>query len=315
MGIKESCADKKIDPQQIKIDFQDNAGNARQAVSIAQRHLSQGVQAYISGVSPMSLAVAPQVSESKMPHLLVAFDANICKGHPERMRILPHYKIEGPVYVDFARFKKAKRVFGIVHNNSAYIDEFAQIVEPGLKASGIAFQKELFEFDHKDFRSIALKAKEFKPDLIFVAGFSTHIVPTIEALKANGMVHDQNVLVTLDFIDLLYTNAPSDVLSDVPFIAPAFELPGISKMAQGWKGRYEKEFGNKPNYVEAYAYDTGTLMVDAFAKEKKMTIESLKAALPKEGVTGTIKLDADGDLAVPLHTAIVNKEGEVSKIH
>src|SRR5262249_27660738 len=152
---------------------------------------------YISGGSPMSLAIAPEISKAGIPHLLVAFDAYICHNGPNRLRILPHYKIEGPVYVDFAKRQHAKRVFIVYpNNNSAYRDEFEKIVEPALSQAGIQHASEVFDFETKDYRTLALKANQYKPDLIMVGAFSVQIYPMLSSLRNYGLVKNDNVLCT-----------------------------------------------------------------------------------------------------------------------
>src|SRR5262249_46064103 len=148
---------------------------------------------------------------------------------PNRLRVLPHYKIEAPVYVEFAKRQKAKRVFIVFpNNNSAYRDEFEKIVEPALTSAGIAFQSEVFDFDTKDYRTLVLKAAQYKPDLIMVGAFSVQIHPFLAALRSYGLLKKDNVICTLDFIDLLHNGTPKTELTGIPFIAPSCEVESKS---------------------------------------------------------------------------------------
>jgi branched-chain amino acid transport system substrate-binding protein len=316
MGIEDACKQLAVPADKFKIDFQDNAGQPSRAVSILRKQMMDRMDFYISGVSPESLAIAPEVGNQKVPHLMVAFDAFICRNDQNRLRIFPHFKLEGPVYVEYAKKRHAKRVFIIANINSAYNDELDKIVEPGLAKLGIEYQRESFEFGTKDYRTIALKASKYKPDLIFIAGFSVHIYPILGALRQYGLIKDGNVLSTMDFIDLLHNNTAKAELTDLPFITPAFELSSIqSKPAvSDWSRRYEKAYKKSPSYVEAYAYDTGRILVAAYKKSGRSDVKSIRDVLPFHGISGDIALDQDGDLSIKLHVAKVSKDGKVSAI-
>ncbi len=317
MGIDDGCKQCLVPRDSFKVDFQDNAGKPSQAVSILRKQLMEPASLYISGVSPESLAIAPEITGKGIPHLLVAFDAYICSQGPNRLRILPHYKIEGPVYANYAKARRAKRVFIIANINPAYNQEFDKIVEPALAKAGIAYQRESFDFDTKDYRTIALKASKYQPDLIMIAGFSVHIYPILGALKEYGLIKNGNVLCTLDFIDLLHNATPKAELVGIPFITPAFELTSsqASKNVSDWVQRYERTYKKNPAYVESYAYDTGRILVAAYKKTGRLDAHSIRAVLPFHGFSGDISLDEDGDLTTKLYVAEMGRDGKVKPIY
>jgi ABC-type branched-subunit amino acid transport system substrate-binding protein len=180
--------------------------------------------------------------------------------------------------------------------------------------AGVKFENERFEFDTKDYRSIALKASQYKPDLIIISGYSVHLYPLIAALRNYGLIHDGNVITTLDLIDLLHNKGSRQELAGIAFTTPDYEIPGAVKDAPSWAKRYEQQFGKEPSYVEAYAYDTGRIMVSAFKKSGKVDNTSLRAVLPFFGVCGKITVDQDGDLSSKLHIAQITADGGVKQV-
>jgi len=66
--------------------------------------------------------------------------------------------------------------------------------------------------------------------------------------------------------------------------------------------------------VPAYAYDNGTLIVNAYAKRRIVDLSSLMAAIPFEGITGTINLDHDRDIVSTLTLARVDKKGKIVEV-
>jgi ABC-type branched-subunit amino acid transport system substrate-binding protein len=315
MGIDEACKQYSVPRENVILDFEDNAWQPSKAVTVMQKQMLTPPDIYISGGSPMSLAIAPQISKAAIPHLLVAFDAFICRSGANRLRILPHFKIEGPVYIDYAKRQHAKRVFIVFpNNNSAYKDEFEKIVEPALSKAGIEFKSELFEFETKDYRTVALKAAQYKPDLIMIGALSVQIYPLLAALRNYGLVKKDNVICTLDFIDLLHNGTPKSELVGIPFIAPPCEVDASHLMDNDWKKHYEQRFGHTPSYVAAYGYETARLMVAAYKKTGKLDTQAIRSILPVHGICGDIDLDKDGDLNTKLFVAELDGDGKIKRL-
>jgi ABC-type branched-subunit amino acid transport system substrate-binding protein len=128
------------------------------------------------------------------------------------------------------------------------------------------------------------------------------------------MVKDGSVISTLDFVDLLHNNTPKDELTGVAFIAPEFEIPNAVPGAFQWRKKYKEQFGKDATYVEAYAYDTGRIIVAAKKKGGTVTEETIRSVLPFKGITGNIQLDQDGDLISTLTIAKISADGTIEEI-
>lgn len=314
MGIDDGCADLGVPRNTFALDFQDNAGKPADAVSVFQKQQINGFDVYISGSSEMTQAVAKQVDTTKVPHFIVAFDAFLTVENPARLRIMPNCKIEGPLFIRYAKMRKAKNVY-IINLNSFYANnEFEKIVEPGLKEAGIESQRELFDFNQKDYKTIALKVKEKNPDLIFVCGYSFHLRPLVRDLRTTGLVKDGSVMSVLDFVDMLYDNTPKEELEGVVFASPLIEIKDRVPAAKAWRETYKKKFGESPTYVAAYAYDSGRVLAKAQKESGKTDKASILKALPYEGVTGTIRLDEGGDIIATVTLARVTSDGTVEEL-
>src|SRR5688572_9846373 len=194
MGIEEASKEFGVDPNIFRVDFQDNAGKPAQSASVIQKQLSAGFDVYITGSSEAAKAVVAQVDPLGVPTFIAAFDPFLAAEAPNRLRIMANSKVEAPIFIAYAKKQKAKSVY-VIHVNSAYAnEEFGRIVEPALKAEGITVTDEPFEFENKDFKTIALKAARSKADLIFVCGYSFQLLPLLRDLRANGVVKDGRVM-------------------------------------------------------------------------------------------------------------------------
>jgi ABC-type branched-subunit amino acid transport system substrate-binding protein len=103
MGIDDASKEMGIPRQTFLVDMQDNQGRPADAATIAQKQAITGFDVYVSGTTQMSLAVAPMIDRTPALHLLVSYDAHLAEGAPNRMRILTHFKAEGPVYVEYSK--------------------------------------------------------------------------------------------------------------------------------------------------------------------------------------------------------------------
>jgi ABC-type branched-subunit amino acid transport system substrate-binding protein len=312
MGFDDGSKEQGVGRDAFELDIQSNDGAPKQAVSVLQKQLTGKFDVYISGFSSPARAVAPEIDKLDVAHVILAFDAFITAGSKNRLRLSPHYKLEGPLLVEYAKQQGAKRVAILSLNLASMFEEYTKLVEPELAKAGIVSMREVYDFGTTEYGPIALKAAEFKPDLVMVSGFSTSIYPMVKALRALDLIKDGNVICAMDFIDLLHNNTPREELAGIAYVAPYFDLPGVVAGAADWIARYKQRFdGKEPSYIGAYGYDTARIIVTAYKKAGVVTTDSIRGVLPYNGVTGTVTIDDDGDLASTLGIAKIGKSGDI----
>jgi branched-chain amino acid transport system substrate-binding protein len=314
LGLEDAAKEFGVNPSIFTTDFQDNAGKPAQAASVVQKQLAAGFDVYISGSSEAAKAVVAQVDPLVVPHFIAAFDPFLAAESPSRLRIMANSKVEAPIFISYAKKRKAKTVY-VIHVNSAYAnEEFGKIVEPALKADGMTVTDEAFEFENKDFKTIALKAARANPDLIFVCGYSFQLLPLLRDLRANALVKDGRVMGVMDVVDFLYDNTPKSEFDGLVFACPLFDIPGATPKAAEWRQRYQQRFGRNPSYVPAYAYDNAWAIVKAYKDSGRVTVDSIRGSLPFQGITGQIQLDADGDIIATVALAELGPDGKPRQI-
>ena len=301
MGIEEAAAARGLDKSLFKVDAQDNQGLMKNGVRIMGADKLKGFDAYMSGLSTVSAAIAQEVDKNlEAPHFFIAFEASITRAAANRFRTMPSYKIEGPMYVKYAKHRKATRIFILAMNVASVDEQLRLFVEPQLAEAGIEFHRERYEIMTTDYRSLALKALAFKPDLILINGLSFNLIPMIQALRSQGLEIDGNVLTTMDMLDVIYAEDKLTGLEGIVSIAPTFEIPGRVPEADAWRERFTAYGGKVPNYVQAHAYDTGQMLVAAYERNQSITPDSIKSIFPFKGVVGEVGLDEHGDLITEL---------------
>lgn len=310
LGLDETCAKLNVDCAQFKLDAQDNASQPQQAVTIAQSQLLSNPVAIVSGTSDVSSAIAPFFDDLDVAHFMIAFDARIVEKGASRMRMFPNFKDESLAYLRLIDKLQPKKIVALVLNSSSNTEMFETVVGQGIRDRNIDYTILTYDFDTTDYSNIALKAKEANPDLFMITGYSFQIYPVMKALRSYG-VDPSKIVVTMDFIDLIYNGTPVDELKGYYFTSPIYEVPGALPGTEAFRASYKAKYGANPSYVEAYAYDTAALIVAAQAKRGKVDKASIIAVTPFDGVTGKITFDEFGDIK---GTTTVSKYGEDGNI-
>jgi ABC-type branched-subunit amino acid transport system substrate-binding protein len=316
LGLDEACKAYNIDRKIFVVDFQDNGGKPSQAISVAQKQLSTGFDVYISGSSECSMAVVSEIDPLQIPHFIAAFDPFLASENPSRLRIMANSKIEAPLFIAYAKSKKAKTVH-IIHLNSKYAqEEFGRIVQPRLEQEGVKVSSESFDFTTADYKSIAIKAKKINADLTIVAGYSFHLRPLINEIRTAGMlVEEGKVMGAMDVVDFFYDGTSALELNNMIFACPIFDLSDGLNKTNDFRKIFHSKFGKNPSYVPAYAYDNAWAIVKAYHEFGKVSVKGIRDTLPLMGVTGKIKLDNDGDIEATIEIARIGKNNKIEKIN
>ena len=315
MGIEDACKKYNVDPTIFSVNFQDNSGDATQAISAYQKQKLGGFDVFISVSTIPVNAFANQVDQTGKPHFIASFDPFVTKGGANRFRVMANSKIEAPLLIDYALSQKAKKVYVVQLNFPYAEEEFAKIVQPQLEAKGVKVIRERYEVDQRDFKTVVAKIKAENPDIVYICGYSFHVQPFIRDLRAADMVKKGKVVSVMDFVDLLYGGTPVEELKDVVFVCPLFDIPGKVAGGPEWRARYEQLYKVKPTYVPAYAYDNATMIVKAYAESKGIVnTETLKKTVPFAGVNGTINLDDDRDIMSTITLARLNDKGKIEEV-
>jgi branched-chain amino acid transport system substrate-binding protein len=307
MAIEDLEKENPVTPL-LKLDWQDNASEPKNTVSIWQKQSLDSPDIYISGLKPQASAIADQVTAKGIPHFLWLLDAFINKNSTNNLRTWVNYKIEAPLYLNYAKQIKAKRVailYTLLPNTS---EQFNTLVIPELKKQGIdQIFVEPFKIDTNEFRDIAVKIKNFKPDLIILNGFQGELVAQVRALRPLGLIKEGNTIATFDMlstIDILGADELEGILVTSPLFVSRSDIGAIKQ----WRERFKSKYNREPIFTNAFGYDMIVVINDAAKRlqipaTSKQWIEAIRAT-NAQGVTGTLAFDEDGTLITPLEVGV-----------
>lgn len=290
MGVHSACEELNVPEEQIYISIMDNQGKASEGVSVFQKQMLEEFDVYISGVSDVTKEIIGLVDSTHVPHYLVAFDKKMPELGENRIRLLANYNLEIPLYENFVKGKSPKRVFSICHASSVNQEIFTTGVEPFLKENNIEFMRENVDWSTSDYRTLSLKIKKFNPDLILINAFSGQMQRLLPALRDQDLIKNHNTYCGLDFVDFVGMNDFPDFAKDIVFTATEFDFNKTTRI-NGWEKQYYEQYNVRPTYISAYGYDTGRMIIYAFAKEGVVNVNSLLKTTPFEGMSGIVVID------------------------
>lgn len=318
---------RKTDPSGpgFFIDWQDNAGDPQRAVTIFQRQMMSEYDIYWSGVNPQTRAIQDQVDAKGLPHFVWVFNASLNKnkdapgGIKNTFRTWVNFKIEPAVLLNCIKSRKAKRVAIVYVQLPNTEEEYQHIVLPALKQMKINdVLTETYDPKLGDYKAIAVKVRDFKPDLIILSGFQENFVGLIRAMRPFGLTDQGKLICSYDLLDAAKLLG-KDELEGLRVVAPIFATHENNPRIKGWSERFRKKTNRSPLYTNAFAYDAIGIIYDAAHRmilpaSSEQWIQALQEA-KIDGVTGPCVFDDDGSLVTPIEMAVYRNGVPVPESH
>ena len=184
----------------------------------------------------------------------------------------------------------------------------------------LKFHKKLFSLLNLVYSNQELykDINDLRKDLTIAAGYSFHLRPLINEIRAAGMlVEEGKVMGAMDVVDFLNDGTSISELQNMIFACPTFvfDTSNASTKASDFRKLFNSKFGKNPSYVPAYAFDNAWAIVKAYHEFGKVSVKGIRDTLPLMGVTGKIKLDNDGDIEATIDIARIGKNNMIEKIN
>jgi branched-chain amino acid transport system substrate-binding protein len=298
----------------FQVDWHDNTGSPKTTLSVYQRQIMDLPDIYWSGVKPQTMAINDQLRRAEIPHFVWTFDPFINKESKEahlpanNFRTWVNFKIEAPALINYVAEKKAKRVAIIYVKLPNSQEEFDGIVIPALKAMKIQdILVDTYDAGTKDYAALAVKVRDFKPDVIILNGFQDNFVGLTRAFRPLGLIHHGNTICSFDLLDASRVLG-KDELEGLRVVTPMFADHRDNAEIKGWSTRFYQRTGLWPLYTSAYSYDAIMIINEAAKKlalpaKSEQWLKALKATKMR-GVTGPLSFDEDGSLNTPVEVAV-----------
>ncbi|MRX06228.1 ABC transporter substrate-binding protein [Pseudoduganella sp. FT25W] len=291
----------------IVLQAEDDAGDPKQATTVAQKL----VDAKVQGV------IGHETSGTAIPASRMYYDAGIPQITPSAsspqytrqrynttFRNIANDEQLGPALARYAMQNMQVKRIAVVDDRTSYgkglADEFSKTVKRTGAASGTTIVATQYTNDKAtDMMAILTAIKASKPDMIFFGGMDAVAAPMLRQMKQLGfpvkfMGGDG---MCSDSVPRLAGDGMSDgqvICAEAGGVEPAQE-----KGMEDFRAAYKKRYGIEVQTYAPYAYDALMTMVDAMQKAGSPDPAKYLPVLAKikhKGVTGNISFDARGDV-------------------
>jgi ABC-type branched-subunit amino acid transport system substrate-binding protein len=297
MAIDEINAKGGVLGRKLKLEQQDDPCEAQQAVAAANKLVSQGVVAAVSGYCSGSFLATEKVyNDAKIGVVVPAANASsLTEQKFASVNLMnPTNKDQARTAADYIlNVWKGKKV-AIIHDNSAFAKELGDLTKAALqgKAEVVAF--EAITKGEKDFSATLTAIKAKNPDVIDWTGYYAEGGLIIKQARALGMtakimVPDGSNDPTL--IEIAGAQAAEGVANTTTPSAADFEG------TKDWIPQYKQKFG-EPGPYSAQAYDATYIVAEAIKKAGSTDREAVQKAIRAiqyNGLTGKVAFDENGN--------------------
>lgn len=287
----------------IDIDFQDNAGSAKTALTIFHKQKINHPDLYMSGVTTQTMSLIDIVKDNNIPHYIWSFTPLKLNAEDNMYRTFLNLGVEADQYIRIIKERNCKKVAFIFNDIIGVRQQCEEYIIPALKniLPDCNIVSIPFPVEASDTKNVILKAKSENPDLIIINGFKNNMINMVRDLRKYDMVSDNNIIGSFDLLDAAVELKPEE-LENITISVPHFLTNKSPEKYEEWRNTFVRKYGREPEYTDAYAYDSGHLLVEIAKKAKSQNFDIREALLSIsfEGVTGHVQLDNNGDLMVPI---------------
>ena len=292
-------------PATFELVSEDDQGDPKTAVQVAQRLLDSGVKGIVGHLNSGATVVASRVyATAGMPQIapVATNPALTQQGFPTTFRLMATDTQQGARMAAFIRRLPPKPRVALIDDRSTYGQGLIDVVEHDLAAAGIQPVKREYTTDQAvDFSGILTSIKASAPNVFVFGGADAQAGPMVRRMGELGIkaafIGGDGVC-TGDWTRLsgganenqycTQAGAPRDRMLSYPHFAE----------------RFEKQFGTKVVAFAPYSYDSTMLLIDAMKRahssDPKIYLSAL-ASTRYTGITGPIAFTPKGE----------NRNGEV----
>ncbi len=297
--------------KKITVLVGDDQSDPKQAVSIANKFITQGVVAVIGHFnSSCSIPASDIYNRADIPMITPASTNPQLteRGYKNVFRICGRDDQQGIIGAEFIKKKLGFKRVAIIHDRTTYGQGLAEEVKKALAGYGeIVYFGGITKGD-QDFKPVLTSVKEKRPDIIYFGGIYPEAGLIVKqareiGIKASFMSGDG----TIDpkFIEIAGTAAEGTYLT---FGQDPEKLP----TAKDFLKKYRERFGD-PGPYSIYAYDATNVLLTAIKEAGSTDGKAISQKLHElefKGALGDIKFDQKGDVVKSPYVVWITRKGK-----
>ncbi|MCO5063079.1 MAG: ABC transporter substrate-binding protein [Rhizobiaceae bacterium] len=307
--------------RQIKIVMEDDACDPKQAVSVANRVIAEGIK-FVDGHTCSGATIPASAVYAEGGVLMMTASASspvltdeaAKNGWPTIMRLYTRDDAQGLFIGPWIAEKYKDKPVAILHDKSAYGQGIAEKVKESINANGM--QEVLFEginAGEKDYSAVVTKLKELNPALVYFGGYHP------EAGLMLRQAADAGFKLTLMMPDSIASpefwqiSGPAGEGTMFVFPADPQARPEAKAAVEKFKNEgYSPEGFTLFSYAVIQAIAQG---IERAGSDDPMAVaEALKNGQPVETVVGSVVFDEKGDMKDPKYDINLWSNGKYAPI-
>lgn len=299
LAVSEANAQKLIPGKTIRFVAEDSRGNAADAVSATRKLIDVTHANMLIGdvTSAGTQAIIPIVTQARVPLVSPAASAPALSGaSPYFARVWPSDVYEAQVIGDHAKGQGYRKI-AVVYANTDYgvamVDQFRKVMGPAVVALNVGVDRETM-----DYRPTIERIRRAGADALFLVLYPEDARRMLDQLRERRL--SLPLLATATFEDPLVAAASN--ASRVVFASPVPPSDSAGARRQ-FLANYKTATKADAGVLSAEGYDAAMILIRAYAQHGNDSTAAIMQAVRSlrnyPGVSGTMTLDANGDVQKP----------------
>ena len=301
MWLKDVNAKGGINGEKVKLVIGDDACDPKQAVSVANKFVGQGV-VYVAGhfCSGSSIPASKVYTEEGIIQVSPASTGTdyTDKGGPNVFRVCGRDDQQGEVAGIYLAKEFAGKKVAIIHDKTAYGKGLADETRKNMKKAGLKeTMYEAFTAGEKDYSALVSKIKSNNIDAVYLGGYHTEAGLIVRQMRDQGMstkLISGDALVTSEYWDITGKAGQGTLFS---FSPDPRNNPEAATQVKSFKAA-----GVEPEGYVLYTYASLQVFEQAATKAGSTDYEKVLKVIKKnkfQTVLGELSFDKKGDVSLP----------------
>ena len=301
MWLKDVNAKGGINGEKVKLVIGDDACDPKQAVSVANKFVGQGV-VYVAGhfCSSSSIPASKVYTEEGIIQVSPASTATdfTDKGGKNVFRGCGRDDQQGETAGLYLGKNFAGKKVAIIHDKTAYGKGLADATNTNMKKAGLkAAMYEAITAGEKDYSALVSKLKKNNIDAVYLGGYHTEAGLIVRQMRDQGMstkLISGDALVTAEYWDITGDAGEGTLMTFSP--DPRANPEAVSLVKRFKAAGIEPEGYVLYSYAALEVFEQAVL--DSGSTDYKKVLKAMKKGKFKT-VLGNLSFDKKGDVSLP----------------
>jgi branched-chain amino acid transport system substrate-binding protein len=302
-----TIAEEEIQEKGINYHIEDTQTSPKEAVNALNKMLDGGNIDLVLALQAQVVSPIAHITEEKKLPLLASLSSleDLTRVNKHVFLVYPLPETEINKAKEFINKNGYKRIAALTIS-----DEFGETMKKKMIASygDRIVASESYTIPEKDFRTNLNKIKSTKPDVIFVIGYPSHLIPILKQRVELGM-GGIPMLGTMHLQSDFVRGSVGNLITDnVYAVAPSALVKGVNTE---FVNKFYAEFGRKPDFMAPFGYD----IVKLISQANKIGNGNIEDGLRKVSFKGllaeNLTFNQYGEIEMPLVVVKVKDRGIV----